>query len=61
MPRVQILSLSAHAPLWKMSCKEISNVFTKKEVYQFQVSFISHTNLRKNAFKEKCISVYTTL
>ena len=60
MPLYHILSLSACAPLWKMSRKKVNNLSTKKEVYQFQVACVSYMSLRKNKeFKEqigKCLS-----
>ena len=54
MPLVHILSLSAHAPLWKMARKKSKKFSTNREVYQFQVACVSYLNLKKNkAFKEK--------
>ena len=40
MPLSQIVSVSTREPLWKMSHEKVNNLFTKKEAYQFQVSFV---------------------
>ena len=55
-----IINLSASAPIWKMACKKVNDLFTKKEDYQFQVGCVSYFNLKQNkAIKEKfdkCLS-----
>ena len=51
MPLVHVLSLSAHAPLWKMECKKANDLSTNKEVYQFQVACVSYPNLKQKGIQ----------
>ena len=57
-PLVQILSLSAREPPWKMAFKKVNNLATNMEVYQFQVECVSYLNLKKTRHSRiKLISV----